>query len=130
MTYRDGGKVKTRNKYLGPASSAGAALGFGAPASLPIAESKPPKQFSGLKLDKIRRLKPRTRAFINREAARRRFEEEARLDLDELREARRSQDPAVQELKRTDSINRRAYKIAFGRSLKLRKNVRIRTAIA
>lgn len=56
MTYRQGGKVKTKNKYLGPASGG---FGTGAPASLPIAsEGKPikaksPRRSSGLKIDPI-----------------------------------------------------------------------------
>lgn len=37
MTYRDGGRVKTKNKYLGPASGG---FGRGAPANLPTAPTK------------------------------------------------------------------------------------------
>jgi hypothetical protein len=57
MTYREGGKVKTRNKYLGPANGG---FGSGAPANLPIA-TQPEKPAGGLKIDKIKRLKPRRR---------------------------------------------------------------------
>jgi hypothetical protein len=46
MTYRVGGKVKTKNKYLGPAHSAGASFAVGAPVELPTAEPvpKPPSR--------------------------------------------------------------------------------------
>lgn len=40
MTYRVGGKVKTKNKYLGPAVADRGSFGVGAPASLPIAATK------------------------------------------------------------------------------------------
>lgn len=40
MTYRAGGKVRTKNKYLGPASARGASFGFGAPSNLPLAETR------------------------------------------------------------------------------------------
>ena len=38
MTYRENGKVKTKNKYLGPVR--GGTFGFGAPANLPTAENR------------------------------------------------------------------------------------------
>jgi len=37
MTYRECGKVKTKNKYLGPAHGSAQAFGSGAPPNLPIA---------------------------------------------------------------------------------------------
>ena len=56
MSYREGGKVKTKSKYLGPVSG-----GFGKStvANLPVAEGSPKdeKPAGGLKIDKIRRAK-------------------------------------------------------------------------
>jgi hypothetical protein len=118
MTYREGAKVKTKNKYLGPANG-----GFGAgPANLPTASQYPKleKPAGRIKVQKIRRLKSRTRAFINKQAAKRRFEQDALANLDELRDARCSGAP-TSELKATDKMYRNAYRIIFRRRLKLRK---------
>lgn len=41
MTYREGRKVRTKNKYLGPATGG---FGGGAPANLPTASMLPGKQ--------------------------------------------------------------------------------------
>ena len=55
MSYREGGKVKTKSKYLGPVSG-----GFGKSTvtNLPVSEgSRNDKPAGGLKIDKIKRAK-------------------------------------------------------------------------
>ena len=121
MTYREGGRVKTKNKYLGPATQTRGSFGSG-PDNIPRAREYPKveKPSGGLKVDKIRRLKPRTRDFINREAAKRRFEKEARADYEELKEARKAGAPHS-DLSEQNRLNRRAYKNIFRHNLKLAK---------
>lgn len=54
MTYREGRKVKTRNKYLGPASGG---FGSGTPSDLPTAPRKAGKPSGGLKIEPIKRMR-------------------------------------------------------------------------
>ena len=82
MTYRADGKVKTKNKYLGPASGG---FGAGAPRDLPTADrgkikGKAPRRSGGLKIDKIVRwndLSPEQQKKYMR-ASMRRIREDAR----------------------------------------------------
>jgi hypothetical protein len=65
MTYRENGKVRTRNKYLGPSSGG---FGKGAPSNLPIAEGtkNDEKPSGGLKIDRIKRMRPMPRGRYER----------------------------------------------------------------
>ena len=81
---------------------------------------KVPRPAGGLRVGKIRRLKPRTRDFINRRAARQRLVQEAEDNLDDMRDLRRA-GYDVYELRAADTQYRRTHKLAFGRTLKVRK---------
>lgn len=121
MTYREGGKVRTKNKYLGPASSAGASFGFGAPANLPTAEEKTTNRPSGgVRIDKIRRLKPKPRHIQNRAALENQLLREALENRRNMVRARRK-GASTEPYKFDASVYRHSFKIAFGKRLNLAK---------
>jgi hypothetical protein len=68
MTYREAGRVKTKNKYLGAASGG---FGHGAPDNVPTvprsARAQAPS--GGLKVDKIVRMKAMPKGFYERKYA-------------------------------------------------------------
>lgn len=117
MTYRENGKVKTKNEYLGPAAG-----GFGscAPANLPTSQVKMDEPAAGLRVDKIRRLKPKRREIQNREATKQRLIAEARANLDDIKQTRKNGEDVTQ-MRFMDRIYRYSYKSAFGKTLKTRK---------
>jgi hypothetical protein len=124
MTYRDGGKVKTKNKYLGPASSKGASFGFGAPANLPSATESPAslRPAGGLRITKIRRLEPLTRAQVHKakqKAAMRQLELDAYYNIEDG--GRHNE---------TDKILRKAYRNIYGRNMRIGKNSPFGKALA
>jgi hypothetical protein len=75
MTYREAGRVKTKNKYLGPASGG---FGHGAPDNVPTvprsARAQAPS--GGLKVDKIVRMKAMPKGFYERKYALERLAQE------------------------------------------------------
>ena len=128
MTYREGRKVRTKNKYLGPAHTG---FGCGAPANVPTASPLPGKlrakhnPSGGLKVAKIRRLKPKPRAVMWREANKWRLEEQAHYNSLWMKQARKSRDhEAVAELQEAQRELRALHKSAFGSRLKLTKKGR------
>ena len=130
MTYRDGRKVRTKNKYLGPATGG---FGGGAPANLPTASMLPVRQRAinrpsgGLKISKIRRLKPKPRHVMWREANKWRLEEQAQYNALHMKQAREDGElDEVAALLSEQAALRRLHKRVFGSRLKLtRKGRRI-----
>lgn len=81
MTYRVGGKVKTKNKYLGPAHSTGASFAFGAPADLPTAEPAPrPSNRKPAAIVRASDLSPRAYAQHVKDSIRKRANDWRRAD--------------------------------------------------
>lgn len=126
MTYREGGRVKTKNKYLGPATGGDGSFGRGAPANLPIAMTPPPS--SGLRIGKIRRLKPVSRATLRKRHSMQVFSDAAR-DLNKtIRDTKREtrwysflKKRRLTALKAERTFDRQAHKRIFKRSLRASK---------
>lgn len=105
MTYRVGKQVKTKNKYLGPASSKGASFGFGAPSNLPIAETKTPKP----RTRRYARPAPIKRARVGTKAYKKYLAKSIRRRNDEWKRAKRNYEKSMmtkEEWKRRLSIEK------------------------
>jgi hypothetical protein len=83
-----------------------------------------PKPAGGLKIDKIRRLKPRTRAFLNRQAAKHRLKKEAEANLDGMLALKRAGLEIPDHLREKDRLYRFTHRRAFGTILAVRKKRR------
>lgn len=120
MTYREGGKVRTKNKYLGPASSSGASFAFGSPTNLPISDAVSTHKPTGsLKVDKIHRLKPKSRDIQNRATLKHQLVTEALQNRKDMQRARRNGED-TEPYKFTAKIFRHSYKTAFNKPIKLK----------
>ena len=82
---------------------------------------KPTKPAVGLRIDRIRRLKPRARAFLNRQAAKHRLKKEAEANLDLMLAMRREGREIPGELRENDRLYRFTHRRAFGTILAVRK---------
>jgi hypothetical protein len=79
------------------------------------------KPAGGLKIDRIRRLKPRARAFLNRQTAKHRLKKEAEANLDLMLAIRREGREIPDELREKDRLYRFTQRRAFGTILAVRK---------
>ena len=111
MTYRVGGKVKTKNRYLGPVAASPGAFGSGAPSNLPTGKNQPDASpAGGVRIDPIRRQKPKAPYSQRRRAAVETLKIEGYLNAKEIR--------AVQRRLKKKTRLRRLF--AFGDRAKLR----------
>ena len=118
MTYREGGKVKTKNKYLGRANGSSRSFAHG-PAHIPTASEYPKveKPAGGLKVDKIRRLKPLSRRAQAREKAHQPLREEIERNLSLIKELKKvGFTDEISAIREQNKYLRRSFKQIFDRS--------------